>query len=202
MILQRFKGLTHCDGQQPLPVGLSDCRARGYEVCRTRQGLLGKCCCPMGYKARHLVTWDGEWSGPRKTVLWELTPLKWGHPSLLILFLCCILSLSMFPSGGRSLRVCLIIQMWYCDYCGAKKSVTCMLFQIHLFHKVIPICWNPWVGWSNSTKSPHCHGVPTPISGSIALEKIDQTRNLRSFGQKSLASGNEAWQWKVLHLVP
>lgn len=50
VILQRFKGLTHCDGQQPLPVGLSDCRARGYDVCRTRQGLLGKCCCPIGYK--------------------------------------------------------------------------------------------------------------------------------------------------------
>lgn len=29
---------------------LSDCRARGYDVCRTRQGLLGKCCCPIGYK--------------------------------------------------------------------------------------------------------------------------------------------------------
>ena len=62
MILQRFKGLTHCDGQQPLPVGLSDCRARGYDVCRTRQGLLGKCCCPIGYKAR-LPSWPGDGEG-------------------------------------------------------------------------------------------------------------------------------------------
>jgi len=99
VILQRFRGLTHCDGQQPLPVGLSDCRARGYEVCRTRQGLLGKCCCPMGYKVVGLKCLPCTGTAERVNA-WHRLPLVYVlHPETgrFAFGLMCLLSLVLLP---------------------------------------------------------------------------------------------------------